>query len=802
MTTTYIEDELKTSYLDYAMSVIVGRALPDARDGLKPVHRRILFAMHDAGWRHDKAFVKSAKVVGEVIGNYHPHGDAAAYETMVRLAQEWAMRAPLVQGQGNFGSIDGDSAAAYRYTEARLARVSSEMLGDIEKETVDFAPNFDGTRKEPLVLPARLPNLLVNGSSGIAVGMATNCPPHALSEVVDALLLYLDNPDVTVEELIEKIPGPDFPTGGIIYGRAGIRDAYRTGKGHLTLGSLIQDETVNGRKALVVTEIPYQVSKAAIVEEIAACVQEKRLEGIHDLRDESDRDGIRIVIELKRDADPGIVRNLIEKETNLVVTFAVSFLALVENSPKTLPLRDILAIWTDHRREVIRRRSTFLLARAEAEAHIKEGLLQAIASIDEVIALIRKSKNREDAHVALMKKFGFSAEQTKAILDLRLHRLTSLERIEEEKALAALLAEIERLQFILAHQKEIDKLIREDLAELKKTYGDARRTTIQDAEYGEFEAEDLIQKEDAVVQITHAGYVKRLPLSAFRAQKRGGVGVTGQTTGETDFVEHIFTATTHDYCLFFTTTGKCHWLKVHAIPETGRAAKGKAIVNLLQLAPNERIAAFVAVEKFDDRFVFFATEKGTVKKTPLADFSHPRAGGIHAIALEAGDSLIAARLTTGKDEVLLATAEGMAIRFAEEEARSMGRTAAGVRGIRLEEKDSVVGMVIVREGADLLTITTNGYGKRTALPSYPAQGRGGKGVIDIKTTDRNGPAVAARDVTEGDDLILASSRGIVLRTHAKDVSEIGRNTQGVRVMRLEPGDTVADVTVLAEKKEA
>ncbi|GIV01065.1 MAG: DNA gyrase subunit A [Actinomycetota bacterium] len=795
--TTYIEDELKSSYLDYAMSVIVGRALPDARDGLKPVHRRILFAMHEAGWRHDRPFVKSAKVVGEVIANFHPHGDAAVYDTLVRLAQPWSLREVLVEGQGNFGSVDGDPPAAYRYTEARLAPIAQELLEDLDKDTVDFVPNFDGTRKEPTVLPARLPNLLVNGSAGIAVGMATNCPPHNLAEVCAAIRLVLDNPDATAEEILEVLPGPDFPTGGIVHGRRGIVEAAKTGRGRIVLGSRIHEEEVRGRTALVVTEIPYQTAKAAIIEEIARGVEAGKIEGVHDIRDESDREGLRIVVELKRDADPVVVRNLLEKNTNLVTTYGIIFLALVENRPRLLSLPEIVRVYIEHRREVIRRRSRFLLQKAEAEAHIKEGLLKAIAEIDEVIRIIRKSKNRDEAHKALVARFGFSDPQAKAILEMRLHRLTSLERVEEEKALAALLAEIERLKFILATPPEIDNLIREDLEALAAKYGTPRRTEIRAEEYGEFEAEDLIHKEEAVVEITHKGFVKRLPPSAFRAQRRGGAGVAGVKAAGEDFVEHLVTATTHDWLLFFTTAGRCHWRKVHEIPEAGRTARGRHLASLLSLAEGERVAAFCAVDRFDDRFVFFATTKGTVKKTPLADFARPRAGGIHAIRLAEGDGLIDVRLTSGSDELVLLTRAGMALRFPEADVRPMGRTAAGVRGIRLKNAgDAVVALAVVREGEDLLTVTARGFGKRTAFSEYPARHRGGQGVIDLRVTEKTGPVVGARSVAEGDELFLASARGAVIRIPVREVRTIGRATQGVRLMRLEEGDEVVDLAVL------
>ncbi len=800
--TSYIEDELKECYLDYAMSVIVGRALPDVRDGLKPVHRRILHAMNEVGLTADKGYKKSATVVGEVLGKFHPHGDSAVYDSIVRMVQSFSLRYPLIDGQGNFGSVDGDAAAAYRYTEVRMDRISSELLADIEQETVKFAPNFDGSHEEPTVLPAKLPNLLLNGSTGIAVGMATNMPPHNLGEVVDAIHLMIDNPEATVDDVLQVMPGPDFPTGGIIFGREGIRDYYTNGRGKLQVGAVMGVEETNNRMAVIVTELPYQVNKATLLMKVAELVREKKIEGISDIRDESDRDGMRVVFDLKRDAVAQVVINKLQKHTQLLDTFGVIMLALTSNRPKVMGVREIIEHYIDHRKIVIRRRSEFQLRKAEAEAHIKEGLLKAIAHIDEIIAIIRKSKDREDAHKRLMDKFKFSDAQTKAILDLRLHRLTSLERIEEERALAELLKQIERLKFILAHEKEILVIIKDELQALKDKFADKRRTQIVDTAVGDFRPEDLIKQEDVVIMISHSGYIKRLPLSGYKSQRRGGRGLSGMDTKEEDFVEHILIASTHNYLLFFTEKGKCFWLKVYDIPSLGRGAKGKAIVNLIQMPGDDKIAAFVPVDKFDEgRFILMATKNGTVKKSDLTAYGNPRAGGIIAINLEPGDNVIQALLTDGSNDVALATKDGMAIRFPEAKVRSMGRAATGVKGIELEKGDEVVGMVIVRAGASLLAVCGNGYGKRTALDEYRRTNRGGKGIINIKTTERNGQVVSVREVVDTDDLIIATKGGIVIRMKATDIKEIGRNTQGVRLIKLDESDQVSDVTVLSAKAQ-
>lgn len=795
----YIEDELKTSYLDYAMSVIIGRALPDVRDGLKPVHRRILHAMNEVGLTADRPFKKSATVVGEVLGKYHPHGDSAVYDSIVRMVQDFSLRYPLISGQGNFGSVDGDSAAAYRYTEVRLQRIATELLEDIDKETVEYVPNFDGSQQEPVVLPSKLPNLLLNGATGIAVGMATNIPPHNLGELVDAIILLIDNPSVTVDDIIRVMPGPDFPTGGVIFGREGIREAYATGRGRIRVGSVTTIDEIDGRQAIFISELPYQVNKAALLEKIAELVAEKKLDGISDIRDESDRDGMRVIIELKRDAIAQVVLNKLEKHTPILDTFGIISIAIVNNRPQVMSVEEMLRHYIDHRKEVIRRRSVFLLKKAEQEAHIREGLLKAIKIIDEVISTIRKSRNREEAQANLIDKFEFTEIQAKAILEMRLHRLTNLEREEEKQKLAELLKEIERLKFILAHDKEVMSIIKADLLDIKERFGDARRTRIVDGTAGEFTPEDLIKKEDVIITISHAGYLKRQPIAVYRSQKRGGRGATGMTTKDEDFVEYILIASTHDYILFFTQQGSCHWLKVYDIPQAGRAAKGKSIANLLSLKPDDRITAFVPVDKFDDtRYIFMSTSNGTVKKTPLDAFSHPRTTGIIAINLVEGDSLIGASLTDGRKDIVIATRKGMAVRFPESSCRPMGRSATGVRGIRLGQGDEAVSMVVEAENSSLLSICENGYGKRTPFSEYRKTNRGGKGVINIKTTDRNGDVVCVREAEDSSEMIIATKKGIVIRSKVDEIKAIGRATQGVRLVRLDDGDLVSDVTILSK----
>ncbi len=801
-----IEEEMRSSYLDYAMSVIVGRALPDVRDGLKPVHRRILFGMNEMGLAHNRPYRKSAKIVGEIMGNYHPHGDSAIYDTLVRMAQDFNMRYTLVDGQGNFGSIDGDSPAAMRYTEARLTKLAEQMLADIDKETVDFGPNYDESRVEPLVLPAKVPNLLVNGAGGIAVGYATNVPTHNLAEVTEALLLLLEDPTVTIEQLMKKLPGPDFPTAGFIYGRQGIKDAYHTGRGLLTLRAkaAIETDERTDRERIVVTEIPYQVNKQKLVEKIAELIQEKKIEGIADLRDESDRDGYRVVIELKRNEIPLVVLNNLYKHTQMQTTFGVIMLALVRNRPEVLNLKQILEHFVEHRREVVVRRTAFELRKAEERAHILEGLKIALDHLDAVIALIRRSPSPDEARAGLMRQFTLSQIQATAILEMRLQRLTQLERDKLIEEYTETLKRIEYLKSVLASEALVRKIIKDELIELKEEYNDPRRTQIV-AEAAEINVEDLIAEEEVAVTITHAGYIKRNAVSLYRAQRRGGKGKIGMGVKEEDFVETMFTASTHDSLLFFTDAGKVYWLKVHEIPEAGRAAKGKAMVNMLALAANEKVTATVAVQEFrDDRFVVMATKQGLVKKTELSAFSNPRAGGIIALGLEENDKLISVHITDGQREILIGTRRGITIRFKEEEVRPMGRTAYGVKGITLEEGDVVIGMETITPDSTtaILTVTEAGYGKRTPVTEYRIQGRGGKGIISVKTTERNGLAVGFLQVRDGDQVMIMAAHGKVLRCRVDDIREIGRNTQGVRLLEVEGSDDrVVSVTRLAESGE-
>ncbi len=800
--TVPIEDEMKKSYIDYAMSVIVGRALPDIRDGLKPVHRRILYAMKELSLEHNKPYKKSARIVGEVLGKYHPHGDTAVYDSLVRMVQEFSLRYPLVDGQGNFGSIDGDSAAAMRYTEARMAAITRELLVDIEKETVDFAPNFDESLKEPTLLPAAVPNLLINGSSGIAVGMATNIPPHNLSEVIDGVIALIDNPDITTTELIKKIPGPDFPTGGIICGREGIKKAYETGRSPIKVRARANiEQQKNNREFIVITEIPYQVNKANIIGSIVKLVQEKRIEGISDVRDESDKDGMRIVVELKRDANAQVVLNLLYKHTQLETTFGIIFLSLVDNQPRILPLKQILFYFVEHRKNIIIRRTKFDLRKAQERAHILEGLKICLDNLDEVIKTIRQSKSTNDARIALMEKFGLSVAQSQAILEMQLQRLTALEREKIENEYLELIKKISMLKAILADPKKVLAIIKEELFALQKKYGDERRTQIV-ARIDDFEIEDLIAEEDVVITLSHAGYIKRLPVSTYRKQKRGGKGVSGVGMREEDFVEQLFIASTHDYLLIFTDKGKVYWLKVYEIPQAGRLAKGKAIVNMLQLESGENIAALVQVKDFEEgKFLIMCTANGQVKKTDLMAYSNPRKGGINAITIRDKDKLIACRLTNGSSEIFLATYEGKAIRFLESDVRQMGRTASGVRGISLSKNDRVIGMELVDKDATLLTVTENGFGKRTKVSEYRSQSRGGKGIINIKTTKANGMVVGLNTVVDKDELMLITSSGMIVRCPIKDVRPTGRSTQGVRLMRLNSNDKVVAVARLAAKEE-
>lgn len=794
-----LEDEMKTSYLDYSMSVIISRALPDVRDGLKPVHRRVLTAMNDLNLTHTRPYRKSAKVSGDVNGNYHPHGTSAIYETIVRMAQDFSLRYPLVDGQGNFGSVDGDPAAAERYTEVRMTAFAEEMLADIDKETVEYGPNYDGSRMMPLVLPAKVPNLLVNGASGIAVGMATNVPPHNISEVVDGCVAVLDNPDIEEAELFEFVKGPDFPTRGIVLGRQGIEEAYRTGKGRVVVRARIKiEETKNEREQIVVTELPYQVNKAALIERIADLVKAGTIKDIADIRDESDRDGMRMVIILKRDADNRIVENQLYKHTPMQVTFGIIMLALVNNRPEILTLKALIQNYLAHREDVVVKRTQFDLRKAEERAHILEGFRIALENIDEIVALIKRSENPETARLGLMETFKLSERQAQAILDMRLQRLTGLERQKIEDEYQQLLKTIAELKAILGDRGLVLKIIKDELAETKAKYGDERRTEIVAQVATSFEAEDLIAEEDMVITISHAGYIKRLALDSYRAQRRGGRGVTGIKMRDEDFVEHIFVASTHSYILFFTDRGRIHWLKVHEIPVAGRQARGKAIVNLLGLAEGERITGRVPVTEFgEEQFLITATKKGMVKKSQLSLYSRRRRGGIVAMTLKEDDTLIEAAVTHGDQDVVLAKRDGRAIRFPEVDVRSMGRTAGGVRGVRLDPGDEVVGMVVVAKDATLLTVTENGFGKRSPLEDYSTKHRGGKGVINIRTTDRNGKVVAIKEVHDKDDIMIITRKGVVIRCPISQLSIIGRATQGVRLINLDEGDVVTDVAHLA-----
>jgi DNA gyrase subunit A len=797
-----IEEEMKTSYLDYSMSVIVGRALPDVRDGLKPVHRRILYAMFREGLLHNKKYSKSAGVVGEVLKKYHPHGDSAVYDTMVRMAQDFNMRYPLVDGQGNFGSVDGDPAAAYRYTEARLTKLAEELLADIDKETVDFTANFDDTTVEPSVLPTRVPNLLINGSAGIAVGMATNIPPHNLTEIVDGLVRMIDNPDVTIPELMAIIKGPDFPTAGFIHGYEGIRQAYMTGRGIIQMRARAMiEETKGERESIVVTELPYQVNKARLLERIAELVQEKKITGISEIRDESDREGMRIVIDLKKGELSTVILNQLFKHTSMQSTFGVIMLALVNNQPRVLNLRKLLSNFIQHRREVVVRRTKFDLRKAEERAHILLGLKIALDNLDAVIMLINASANPEEARTGLVREFKLSEIQAQAILEMRLQRLTGLEREKIIAEYEEVLKEISRLTEILGSDVLVMKIIRDELLSVKAEYGDARRTEIV-AQTSEIDIEDLIKDEEMVITISHAGYIKRNPLKTYRAQRRGGKGKMGMETKETDFVERLFTATTHSYILFFTNKGRVYWLKVHQIPEASRQAKGKAIINLIQMGQNERVTAALPIRHFTpDKFILMATKRGIIKKTELESYSHPRPSGIIAITLEEGDELIATEVTDGKCDVFLGTRDGLSIRFSETDVREIGRTGKGVIGIRLEEGNEVVGMEIVRDDSTILTVTKNGYGKRSTLEDYRSQGRGGKGIITIKITDKNGRVAGMAQVSTEDEIILITSNGKVIRIRAKDISVQGRNTQGVRLFDIEEDDNVVSFAKVAERDD-
>jgi DNA gyrase subunit A len=800
-----IENEMRTSYLDYAMSVIVGRALPDARDGLKPVHRRVLYAMEELGNQWNKPTKKSAKAVGEVMSKYHPHGDSAIYDTLVRMAQTWSLRYPLIDGQGNFGSIDGDSPAAMRYTEARLSRIASEMVADIDKETVDFIPNYDDSGEEPTVLPSRIPNLLLNGSTGIAVGMATNIPPHNMNEICDALLAVIADPDIKFEKLIRIVTGPDFPTGGIIYGRQPIIDAYRTGRGVLTVRAQASTETEErtGKTKIVVTEIPYQLNKTRLIEKIAELVNDKRLDGISDLRDESDRDGMRIVIELKRDAIPLVVLNNLYKNTPMQESFGIILLALVGGRPRVCTLKELLEEFLTHRFDIVTRATAFDLRKAEARLHLLEGLKIALDNLDAVIKLIRAAKDAPTAKEQLMSQFGLSEIQSQAILDMRLQRLTGLERDKILQEHAEVVKLIERLRAILSDDAEVRKIIADELRDLKKQYGDERRTQIVDAS-GEITIEDMIVEEEMVVTVSHEGYIKRNAVTLYRQQRRGGKGKVGAGTKGDDFIARMFTASTHDYILFFTNRGRVYWKKVHEVPQAGRAARGKAIVNLLQLAPGEQLSAYLSVREFrEDCFVLFATARGVVKKTPLLEYSRPRPSGIIAINLADDDELIAARLTTGNDQVALATRGGQLCRFNEGEVRAMGRGAGGVRGCNVEGKDDrVVAMEIVRPGASLLTVSANGMGKRSSIDDYRLTRRGASGVKTMSVTPKTGHVVGVLQiVSDEDEVMIVTNEGKMIRIAMSNVRVIGRNTQGVNLVRMdhESGEHVVSVAPVVEK---
>ncbi len=798
-----IENEMKKSYLDYAMSVIIGRALPDVRDGLKPVHRRVLFAMHELKNDWNKAYKKSARVVGDVIGKYHPHGDTAVYDTIVRMAQDFSLRYPLVNGQGNFGSVDGDSAAAMRYTEVRLTRLAHEMLEDLDKETVDFTPNYDESVFEPALLPAKIPNLLINGSSGIAVGMATNIPPHNLSEVIDATIALIDDPEISCEGLMTFLPGPDFPTSGIIYGTQGIDSAYKTGRGIIRTRArvLIEKDARTGRESIVATEIPYQVNKARLIEKIAQLVKDKKIEGISFVRDESDREGMRIVVALKRDQVAGVILNQLYAHTQMESTFGIILLAIVDKQPRLLTLKELLDHFVEHRKEIIIRRTRFELDKAEARAHVLEGLKVALDHIDAVIAAIRASKTPADAKERLVQDFQLSDIQAQAILDMRLQRLTGLERDKIEGEYKETIKAIARYREILASERLVLGLIKEELEALRNQYGDERRTEIA-KQTETLTVEDMIVEEDMVVTISHAGYIKRNPVTLYNSQRRGGKGKTGVGIKEEDFVDRLFVASTHDTFLFFTNQGRVYWRKVHELPQAGRMARGKAIVNLLSLGKDEKVATVMPVRSFEPGYtIFMATKRGTVKKTDLLAYSRPRADGIIALNLAPGDELIAVRITDGTQNVFLGSRQGKSIRFHESKVRPMGRVSRGVRGMRLDEGDHLVGMEVLTDGKTLLTITENGFGKRTSIDEYPVRNRGGKGVITIKTTERNGLVMALLLVMDDDDVMLVGDRGKIIRMPVRDISVIGRNTQGVRLFAMAPGERVASAARLAEKDE-
>lgn len=798
-----IEDEMKTSYLDYAMSVIVGRALPDVRDGLKPVQRRILYAMFREGLLSGKKYSKCAGVVGEVLKKYHPHGDMAVYDALVRLAQDFNMRYPLIDGQGNFGSVDGDPPAAYRYTEARLMKIAEEMLADIDKETVKYVPNFDGNTEEPTILPTKIPNLMINGSSGIAVGMATNIPPHNLGEVVNGLITMIDDPEVTIQELMKAIKGPDFPTAGIIYGLEGIHNAYTHGRGLIQVRAKAYIEKVprTEKESIIITELPYQVNKARLIENIAELIRDKKIEGVGDLRDESDREGMRIVLELKKGELAPVILNQLYKHTQMQATFGVIMLTLVNNQPRVLNLKKLLGAFLQHRREVVFRRTTYDLRKAEEKAHILEGLRIALENIDRVIELIKASRTPEEAREGLVKNFKLTVIQAQAILDMKLQRLTGLEREKVMEEYKETLKTIESLKAILGSNALLMKIIRDDLLEIKKNYADERRTEIVPEEK-EINIEDLIAEEEMVITISHMGYIKRNPLSLYRSQRRGGRGVTGMETKEEDFVEQLFTAMTHDHILFFTDKGKVHRLKVYQIPEAGRTAKGKAIVNLLNLDSEEKITNILPVKEFSEGlYLLMVTSNGIIKKTALNAYSNPRAGGIIAITLNEGNKLIDVKLTDGDQDIVLSTTNGLSIRFKEKQVREIGRAGKGVKGVNLRKDDQVVSAETILKDVTLLTVTEKGFGKRTPISDYPIQSRGGKGVITIKTNERNGRVIGITQVSDEDEAMMITAEGKIIRVKVKGIPVMGRNTQGVKLIEMDPGDKLVSIVKVVEKEE-
>jgi DNA gyrase subunit A len=798
-----IEEEMQQSFINYSMSVIVSRALPDVRDGLKPVHRRILYAMNELGLVPGRAYKKSATVVGDVLGKYHPHGDGSVYDALVRMVQEFSLRYPLVDGQGNFGSVDGDPAAAYRYTEARLTRVAVAMLEDIDRNTVDFQSNFDDRLQEPTVLPAKIPNLLVNGSSGIAVGMATNIPPHNLREVVKAVQLLVDNPDATIGELRKAIKGPDFPTGAYIYGREGIKEAYETGRGRVVMRARaqIEERETSNRSQIVVTEIPYQVNKENLVKAIAELAAEKKIEGITGINDESDKDGMRIVIELKRDVIPNVVLNQLYKHTQMQTTFGVIMLALTNGAPKIMNLKELLQHFIEHRHTVITRRTQFDLDAAQAREHILDGLKIAVDNIDEVIKIIRGSEDTAEADARLRKRFGFSEKQSDAILNMRLAKLTGLEIEKLDAELKEVRATIKELKGILASKPKRMAILKEEMEEISGTFGDDRRTEIV-ADQGEFTVEDLIAEEDMVITISHSGYIKRIPITTYKRQRRGGRGLNGADLKADDWVEHLFIASTHDYLMFFSNKGQVYWLKVHEIPQAGRAARGKPVINCIAIRPDEQIAALVPVREFtEDKCLIFATRQGTVKKTVLSAYGNVRATGICGINIEQGDELIDVQVCDQNSDIILATKDGMSIRFHQGDVRDMGRATTGVKGIELEKGDEVIGMVVVRRDATLLVVSEKGYGKRSELSDYRVQKRGGKGIITLKKTDKTGSIVALKEVIPDDELMMITRHGVIIRLPVDGIRVIGRNTQGVRVMNLDSGDAVVDVARVVKEDE-